>query len=355
MKISIICFSREGAALAERAASFYKNTGREAAVYTSSNHAEEFGMMAAEPDLKTWTKQQFQNADAILFIGACGIAVRAIAPWIVSKDRDPAVLVLDDGGRFLISLLSGHLGGANALTEELAAKLGAQPVVTTATDRKGIWAVDSWAKKNGCCIMDMKLAKEVSARLIHGEKVGFYSQFPILGNLPDGLVHVKERDEDLPIGVAVGIQKFGIPKEENIFERTLELVPRIMTIGMGCRKNTEKETLERAVDLCLEIHGFYKEAVKQIASVDLKKEEPGLLQLCKEREWDFLTYPAQQLNELEGDFTKSSFVRQVAGVDCVCERAAVCASDGGRLLVKKSIFQGVTAAIAVPDWKANFL
>lgn len=349
MRISIICFSGEGAALAKRAASFYRKTGREAVVYTSKNRADEYGLLPALPDLKMWAKQQFSSCSALLFIGACGIAVRAIAPWIESKETDPAVFVLDDGGRFLISLLSGHLGGANELTEELAAELGAEPIVTTATDRRGVWAVDTWAKRSGCRILDMKLAKEVSARLLRGETVGFYSQFPVEGTLPDGLVEAERIKGKAPVGIMVGISR-----EPERFEKTLVLVPTILTVGVGCRKHTKKEQLEGAVDALLEQHGFYREAVGRIASVDLKKEELGILQMCEERRLEFMTFSAERLNALEGEFTRSDFVRQVAGVDCVCERSALCAAPGGKLLVKKTIFPKVTAAVAAVEWSAAF-
>ncbi len=123
------------------------------------------------------------DSDAVIFIGACGIAVRSIAPYVASKKTDPAVLVVDECGKFVISLLSGHLGGANELAENSSAEiLEAMPVVTTATDLHHRFAVDVFAKKNNCAILNMKAAKEVSAALLAGKKVGFYSEFPWDGN-----------------------------------------------------------------------------------------------------------------------------------------------------------------------------
>lgn len=113
----------------------------------------------------------------MIFIGACGIAVRSIAPFVASKKTDPAVLVVDECSRFVISLLSGHLGGANELAGTAAKILDAMPVVTTATDLHQCFAVDVFAKKNDCGILNMKGAKEVSAALLAGEKAGFFSDF----------------------------------------------------------------------------------------------------------------------------------------------------------------------------------
>ena len=125
-----------------------------------------------------WAGEQFRTGkDGVIFIGACGIAVRSIAPYIAGKKTDPAVLVIDECGQFVISLLSGHLGGANELAVRCAGYLHATPVVTTATDLHSRFAVDVFAKKNGCAIFHMKAAKEASAALLAGEKIGFYSEF----------------------------------------------------------------------------------------------------------------------------------------------------------------------------------
>ena len=126
----------------------------------------------------------FQSMDALLFIGACGIAVRSIAPYLQGKDKDPAVVVLDERGIFAISLLSGHLGGANELTAVLANLTGAIPVITTATDINGRFAVDVFAKKQNLWISDLKAAKAVSAAVLDEEPVGFFSEFPVTGEIP---------------------------------------------------------------------------------------------------------------------------------------------------------------------------
>lgn len=138
--------------------------------------------------------------------------------------------MIDECGKFVISLLSGHLGGANELTLEVAELLGAVPVVTTATDLHHRFAVDVFAKKNCCGIQNMKAAKEVSAALLAGEPVGFYSEFPWTGKLPEGLEESSEDTQDKPeIGIAVTIHPTCKP-----FTSTVQIIPRVVTLGMGC-------------------------------------------------------------------------------------------------------------------------
>ncbi len=184
MKISMICYTLTGQQTGEKLKKDWK-TGE----YSFSFHKEQIHSRFYKGSCGKWTGEQFENADSIIFIGAAGIAVRSIAPFIQSKKKDPAVLVVDEWGKFVISLLSGHLGGANELACLAADILQAIPVVTTATDLEGKFAVDVFAKKNNCHIFRMKEAKEVSAALLAGEKVGFFSEFPCEGELPDGLVN----------------------------------------------------------------------------------------------------------------------------------------------------------------------
>lgn len=183
MKIAVISFSRRGFLLGKTLCQGLERSSHEVELAVKSKYIEE----SLTESLREWTGKRFMDSDAVVFIGACGIAVRSIAPFVKSKKADPAVVVVDEQGKFSISLLSGHMGGANELSEEIAGLLDAQPVVTTATDLSGIFAVDVFAEKNGCSISDMRLAKEVSAALLAGREVGFASDFPVRGELPKGL------------------------------------------------------------------------------------------------------------------------------------------------------------------------
>ena len=134
--------------------------------------------------LADWTARQFAQSDALIFVGAAGIAVRAIAPHCRSKAADPTVVVLDEGGQFAIPLLSGHLGGANDLARWLAAVCGAVPVITTATDVNGLFAVDLWAKAQNCAVLEPERIKRVSGALLAGQTVRYWSPWPVAGETP---------------------------------------------------------------------------------------------------------------------------------------------------------------------------
>ena len=347
----MICFTLTGCHTGEKLKKNLEKEGHAVSLATKSMYLPE----SIKESTKEWAGMQFPVSDGIIFIGAAGIAVRSIAPYVQSKKSDPAVVVVDECGRFVISLLSGHLGGANALAHQAAKILNAIPVVTTATDLQGKFAVDVFAKKNNCHIFQMKEAKEVSAALLAGEKVGFYSEFPWEGKLPEGLV-LYEEDQDIrpSVGIAVTIHKDCSP-----FEKTTHVVPPAVTLGMGCRKNKEAEAIEKAALSCLEEMKIYPAAVGHLASIDIKKEEPGLLALAQKMKIPFWTFSGEELLKVKGDFTGSSFVSQTVGVDNVCERSALKAaqelsSANSRLIQRKKAQAGVTTALALGEWRICF-
>ena len=346
MRISIICFSLTGYMTAEDLQKDLQGKGYTVELYKKSKYLED----SIAESTGIWTGSHFETDDAIIFVGACGIAVRSIAPYVVSKKSDPAVLVIDECGKFVISLLSGHLGGANELTLEVAELLGAVPVVTTATDLHQRFAVDVFAKKNYCEIRNMKAAKEASAALLAGESVGFYSEFPWSGELPEGLINCSPDTEDRPeIGIAVTIHPSCKP-----FISTVQIIPRVVTLGMGCRKNKEAEVIEEEASVCLADADIYRQAVEKLVSISIKKEEPGLQKLAKEWGIPFITFEEEELNHAEGEFTSSEFVKTITGVNNVCERSAVLGAEQGSLIKNKTGRNGVTTALALRNWEVHF-
>lgn len=354
MKISMICFSLTGYETGERLKKGLIKAGEEAVLDKKSRYLPD----SLDISLKEWTKEAFFQSEAIIFIGACGIGVRSIAPFVASKKTDPAVLVVDECGKYVISLLSGHLGGANQLACKASDILGAQPVVTTATDLHEQFAVDVFAKEAGCHIFHMEGAKAVSAALLSGRQVGFYSMFPWDGQLPKGLVPCdkrgipldeKEGEEPLEMGVAVTIKKGCLP-----FFHTAQVVPRAVVLGMGCRRGKDKRGIYDLALRCLLEQDLYPEALCGLATIDLKKEEPGLLALSKKLQIPFFTYSGQELKKARGSFTPSAFVQEITGVDNVCERSAVLGSGQGRLIQKKLAQEGATAALALKEWRIDF-
>lgn len=283
----------------------------------------------------------FSASDALIFVSSCGIAVRSIAPFIKSKTEDPAVIVTDEAGSFVISLLSGHMGGANALAEQIAAAIGAAPVITTATDVNGRFSVDAWAKRNGFAIDDMQAAKAVSAAILEAD-IPLTSVFPITGGLPNGVV----AGESGEIGIALSYKK------EAPFKTTLRLIPKCLSIGVGCRRGTGAEAIASAVGQVLDDNGLDARAVKCAASIDLKKDEPGLIAFCEQAGIPLRFYSARRLNKVAGEFTASEFVRKTTGVDNVCERAAMIGAE--KLIVKKTEVGGVTVAVALIKTEVRF-
>ena len=285
--------------------------------------------------------EAFANMDALIFVGACGVAVRSIAPFVRDKKTDPAVLCLDERASFVIPLLSGHIGGANALAARLAGALGAAAVITTATDVNGKFAVDAWAAQNGCAIEDFALAKRFAAEILEHD-LPLCSEFPVCPPLPGGVVAAAEG----PFGVYIGC------RTESPFGVTLRLIPRKLRVGLGCRRGTEQAAIETAVRQVFRENQLALAAISGVSSIDLKQDEPGLLAACRANGWRARFYSAAQLRAVPGSFTGSNFVASVTGVDNVCERAAL--YGGGRLLVQKQALGGVTVAVAEEPWEVRF-
>lgn len=299
---------------------------------------------------KAYVADNFNCYDAFIFIGATGIAVRYIAPHIKSKDVDPAVIVLDEHGDFVIPLLSGHLGGANELASLIAEKLSSTPVITTATDINAKFAVDLWTKKTNQYIVDISKIKDVSSAVLKDEHVGLYSDFEIEGILPKQIKLCDSYADYNPnVGIAVSI-------DENIkpFNITLNTVPKIVGIGVGCRKNTDSDVFEDFVLKLLREQNISIKSIELIASIDIKKDEKCILDFSDKYSIQFKTATADELMSIPGKFSSSSFVKSITGVDNVCERAAAYFSDKSKIILDKTSHNGMTCAIAVRDWKCRF-
>jgi len=269
--------------------------------------------------------------------------VRSIAPWIKDKATDPAILVIDDNGKFVIPILSGHIGGANALSNALADKIGAVPVITTATDINNKFAADTWATVNNLVISDMKAAKAVSAGILHSD-IPMKCDFTIKGKLPGGII----LSDNGALGIYISY-KTNLP-----FKQTLRLTPRILHIGIGCRKDIDESAIMELLSKVFDSNGWDISAIKTISSIDIKSSEPGLLSACGKIGITPSFYPAEKLMAIAGNFTTSAFVKSITGVDNVCERAAAISSNGGTLILKKTSHNGVTIAIAEENWEAVF-
>lgn len=342
MKLRILSFTSAGAALSIRLRELLAGENDlESLCYAKKGVS---GVAIWPSDVRAFAQKAFETGDALVFIGAAGIAVRAIAPFVRSKAEDPPVLVIDEQGHYIIPLLSGHLGGANRLAVKIADKLGAAAVVTTATDLNRAFAVDVWARDNGCAIYDLPSIKRISSAVLAGEAVGFVSDFPVDGQLPAGIASVSDGETGICISLDVRKQPF---------VHTLHLVPRCLVVGIGCRKATDADVLEQQVLAVLEEHHLPVCALLCAATIELKAEEEALLRFCRKYRLPLRVYSADVLQKVAGTFSASAFVRRTTGVDNVCERAAVKAS-GGTLAVRKCAGNGVTVAVAQAPWRGNF-
>jgi cobalt-precorrin 5A hydrolase len=283
--------------------------------------------------LDQWTARAFREADALVFIGAAGIAVRAIAPYIKDKTEDPAVVVMDDCGTYVISMLSGHLGGANALAEEIAAGIGAEAVITTSTDRHRTFAADDWARKIGYDVRNPQDIKHISAALLQGQTAEIHAG-----------------------------------------DKILYLDPKKYILGVGCKKNILPAHMRTALDAFLKRHGLQPSCILALATIDRKAEEAAIQAACRDLHVPLYVFTAEELMALPGRYSASEFVRKTIGTDNVCERSSVLAAGAVRagifppetavcigkeaseaiftsarandLVITKETFQGITFALA---------
>ena len=244
------------------------------------------------------------------------------------------MIVIDDRGKFVIPILSGHIGGANEIAKKTAEMLSAVPVITTATDGAGKFSCNTWAFTHGCAISSLKTAKDVSAAILEND-IPVSSEYPLHDPLPEGLY----RGDAGEIGIYIGIKKSGP------YIKTLRLIPRVLSVGIGCRKGAASEALEHIFDRFCKERNILPQAIRAAASVSLKAEEEGLLRFCERHDWPIHFFEVEELISAEGDYSASAFVKAAVGVDNVCERAAVLES-GGILIERKFARDGVTFALA---------
>lgn len=352
--------------------------------------------------VKACVDTYFGQVDAIVFVTASGIAVRSVAEHLAHKSEDPAIVCMDECGKHVISLVSGHAGGANALTQMLADVMWATPVITTATDVEGSFSIDDYAREHNLVVTDWAKAKAISAEVLATGAEPVWIEEPAVTqgeekdaceirkvqkstgievgkietdgckNEVDGCKNRIDGSEKKVDGCEnrVDVKRLQIgshqviitPKDVPVDAQTLQLIPRCIVAGVGCKKGTSAEKIEHVVQEAFAKAGLRMEALCAVASIDLKKEEAGLLEFCETRNVPFETYTAEELQAVPGTYSASEFVSGVTGVDNVCERSAVkyasehgmnqdqrllCMQvDAGELLLHKQAQDGVTLALA---------
>lgn len=343
MKIHIYAFSGNGARQCDKLIENLND--HDVSAYVPEKYLNSASLVKLrEENLYKSVEKSFKNAESIIFVGSAGIAVRAIAPFVKSKKNDPAVICMDERGLNVISLLSGHIGGANKLTLKIAEIVGGNPIITTATDVNGKFAVDEWAYNSNLHIMSLKRARDIAADILENKKIGFESDYNVRGNLPLE-IDLAERE----IGICISLDSNKLP-----FKNTLSLIPKIVSIGVGCRKGTDFNDVYTAIKEVLSKYNISHSAISSINSIDLKKEEEGIKKAAEVFKVPFYTYSKDELNEIKGEFSNSVFVKEVAGVDTVCERAAIMGSKSKKLVINKTVVNSVTVSVAIDDYEVKF-
>ncbi len=289
----------------------------------------------------------FQNYDSLIWIMASGIVVRSIAKLMTHKSSDPAVLVIDEGAQFVISLLSGHLGRANEDARMIASLIHATPVITTASDVTHRLAVDSLAIGLGCVIDDLSAAKSVTAEIVNGDPVALISASPLPVNLPKNIHQIDINSVDKEAYRAVIIISEFCP--ETYHSCQVWLIPRRVVAGIGCRRGKSASEILEALDLALAESGIDIRALRNLVTIDLKADEPGLIAAARELNLPLHIIDREAINRSSIDFPRSDFVEKTVGVGGVCEPAALLDSKGSLLLSKRKR-QGVTVALASSPW-----
>lgn len=342
MEIQVTAFTDKGVELSKRV---FEDWTNEKVLFRTDKTEE----------LSKWTKTGFENRRAIVFIGAVGIAVRSVAPFIKSKLTDSPVIVIDELGQYVIPILSGHVGGANELSIRIAEKIKAVPVITTATDINNKFAVDIFAKKNNLQIVNKDGIVKVSSKILSDEKITVAVEMGrVNGRIPHYIeikdrIEIKDNKKDHMSEEKADVI---ITSDLDVQERAaLVLRPKEYVLGIGCKKGKACSEIEEFIKMS----GIDIGNIALIASVDRKKDESGIIELADKNRIDFVCFSPEELMRVEGEFSSSDFVKNQIGVDNVCERAAVLAAgEAGELVMKKQACNGITLALAKRKWSVSF-
>ncbi|MGA5688194.1 cobalt-precorrin 5A hydrolase [Cytobacillus pseudoceanisediminis] len=296
----------------------------------------------------------FQQYKGIICIISLGAVVRMIAPLLIDKKKDPAVLVVDDKGQYVISVLSGHIGGANALTHEFAHAIGAAPVVTTASDVQKTIPVDLFGAQFGWVWDSEEKLTPVSASVVNEELVAIVQEtgeknwWTYDRELPENLKiypSIEEAIKAKPQAALLITDRMMDPHEEALLENGVLYRPKSIVLGIGCNRGTSLAEIERVIDETLSEMKLSKKSVKAVASINLKKNEAGLLELTSKYSWPFITYTPEELNEIPMQ-NPSDTVFKYTGAYGVSEPASMRYANAKELLLEKKKCGNVTISIA---------
>lgn len=348
MRIAIIAITRNGAILGERLRSGLGS----AELYVLQKYRGQAGKESIpfNCELKELIAELWREADAFVCIMATGIVVRLVAPHLKSKDKDPAVVVMDDVGRFAISFLSGHLGGANELASRCAFITGAREVITTATDANQLPSFDMLAKDEGWVIEDLSRVKLLNGLLLDDQEIAVVDPTGRVRNYFHGRGRLVFHDtfvagqRSRAHGFLFVTNSFIPPQLQS--ERLLVLRPRNLVLGIGCNSGTTPEEIEELVKGQLKRLLLSMQSIGCVASAEAKRGEPGLTEFAERLGLAIRFFTSEELNSVDAPSPPSSHARAAIGANGVAEPAALLASHGGKLILRKVKSGNVTLAIA---------
>lgn len=357
MKIAVISFTTSGKDISKKIKE--KLSFSESSNSLKSCDVIEITKQSFDDKVSNHMKDIFSSHDALIFIASTGIAVRLIAPFINSKTLDPAVIVIDDLGKYTISLLSGHIGGANELTLKISDVLKNKAIITTASDGREIDAIDVFAKRNNFYIEDMEVAKILTALMVEGKCINFISEIDVkikyenvenifVKNLKDFKNYydsLKYRENINFDGVIIVSSNQDINlclKEDD--KPVCILRPKNLNIGIGCRRGKTKEEIMFGIKEVFKDNNLSLNSVKNIGTIDIKHDEVGIIEVSKQLNAEMVLFSKSDIEEVSDKFDKSKFVKTNVGVTSVSEPSAYLL--GKEMLVYKKIFNGVTIAVS---------
>ncbi len=329
-----------------------QNEGNASSYYKGGDGSDNSGkLLPLEDGFTKAVAAIFQSYDALIFISAVAVVVRGIASCLRGKAEDPAVIVVDEGGRYVISLLSGHLGGANQLAGDIAGHLGAEPVVTTATDGQGLPAFDDLARKYGWQIENLPDLKKVSAALLEGREIMFYSSRPldpVFRQELGGRICFTESGEDLTRsenGAVLVTNSLKLPELPPGLPYII-LRPRTVAAGVGCRRGVPAEKIVAAVKKAFNQAGLSESGLACLASGEFKADEVGLIEAAEQLGVPFKIFKREEIISALGGSVTSGFVEEQVGVGAVAEPCARLGSGDGEIILPVRRGSGITVALA---------
>jgi len=346
MKLAIVAITSRGAQLARRLGGKLP----QAAVFLPVKFRDEDDCRYFDQPLAVWLPGLFAEAEQLVCIMATGIVVRILGRELKGKDQDPAVVVMDEAAQFAISLLSGHLGGANDLARQLAVICGAIPVITTATDVNNLPAWDQAARDAGLVVEPIGHLKTLNRLLLDGEKIALVDRRRRIAGIFAGVPGVLWVDNfaaamrSNAVGLVFVTHRF-LPHLQNQ-EEMLALRPRDLVLGIGCNRGTSAEEIETAVCNKLKQAFLAFASIACIASIDAKQDEPGLLEFAEKHRLPLEFHSAEALNSVEIPSPVSLHAQKAVGAQGVCEPAALLSSHMGEMLIRKQKIGNLTLAVA---------